>query len=63
MVIMFRVSPEKYMKRIVMMMETGILMPMIRVGFHERRKTKRIKIASRAPEIAVEVTSFREFSI
>jgi hypothetical protein len=56
MVIRLRVRPAKYIKSRVTTMETGILMPMIRVGLKERRKRKRTRTAKIAPERAVEIT-------
>jgi hypothetical protein len=55
-VIMLRVSPAKYISMRVTMIDTGMLMPIISVGFIERRKRNSMRTASAAPETAVLVT-------
>ena len=48
-VIMFRVSPAKYMRTMANRTDRGILMPTTMVGRKSRRNRARIMMASRAP--------------
>jgi hypothetical protein len=63
MVIRLRVRPAKYISIIVITTETGMLIPIISVGFMERRNKKRTKTARSAPQTAVFITCLSEFSI